>query len=493
VIRALRVHGSPGALAGIILLALATVILVSCGDDDGTATPSSSVAGITATPAQTATQVESTVPPERLVVTYFYYWYDIPDGPHSEPLTDHPAEPDASYLDVDWFKKQFRDMNEAGIDVALASYWGKFEPSSNVGLDAMVLAYDEMVDEGESPPKIGMFLDTGAIARLEPQYRDLTQPQNQEIFYSLIRGYYNDMPERVWARIDGRPVIWLWAAYFGIQFDSSLFEYVTSQFEADYGVRPYIVGEDIWRYAHPSGGGVDYDAGVMPLDDFYIWGAASNGFQEPTGGVAEVGPGYDERTLPGPDRIGRYQDREGGDFYAENFQLAIDSGSPIIAIETWNEFHEASDIADSVEYGRQYIEMTREFVDQFKGLTPTPTPPSSVPTTSSTPQPSIPASPPAAPTSTPPGASPPTPTGSFEPTATPEPNGALRGDQDCDQDVDTGDAIVLLRVLAGHPLAASLSCATDVDCDGVMTAADALGILVIVIEARRADEPGCAS
>jgi hypothetical protein len=35
-------------------------------------------------------------------------------------------------------------------------------------------------------------------------------------------------------------------------------------------------------------------------------------------------------------------------------------------IETWNEFHEGTDIAESKEYGRQYIELTRKYSDLFK-------------------------------------------------------------------------------------------------------------------------------
>jgi hypothetical protein len=42
----------------------------------------------------------------------------------------------------------------------------------------------------------------------------------------------------------------------------------------------------------------------------------------------------------------------------------------MVVIETWNEFHEGTDIADSREYGRQYLELTRKYVDQFKQETP---------------------------------------------------------------------------------------------------------------------------
>ncbi|MCB1129465.1 MAG: hypothetical protein KDM81_23385, partial [Verrucomicrobiae bacterium] len=40
-------------------------------------------------------------------------------------------------------------------------------------------------------------------------------------------------------------------------------------------------------------------------------------------------------------------------------------------METWNEYHEGTDIAASREYGRQYLDLNRQFVDLFrKGVVP---------------------------------------------------------------------------------------------------------------------------
>jgi hypothetical protein len=42
-----------------------------------------------------------------------------------------------------------------------------------------------------------------------------------------------------------------------------------------------------------------------------------------------------------------------------------------MTVETWNEYHEGTDIAASKEYGRKYIELNRKFVDLFKqGIVP---------------------------------------------------------------------------------------------------------------------------
>ena len=37
-----------------------------------------------------------------------------------------------------------------------------------------------------------------------------------------------------------------------------------------------------------------------------------------------------------------------------------------VMIETWNEFHEGTDIAHSREYGRHYLELNRQYADLFK-------------------------------------------------------------------------------------------------------------------------------
>ena len=303
-----------------------------------------------------------------LAFAYFYYWYDLPHGTHSGALTDRPIDPNASYNSVDWFKTQLTDMTEAGIDVALADYWGPAEPSSNIGAANMDEASRELTRAGQPSPKIAMFVDTGLIGRWPHGQRDLTKPANQQRFYDLVRKFYSEVGRDEWALVDGRPVLWMWASWFDITFDQSFFDNLSSRFEADFGVRPYIVAEASWRFATlDEGSGLRQDPNLpIHIDNFYVWGAALTGFQDVGAGVAEVGPGYDERKLDGPGRSGRYAPRNEGAFYEEQLAAAIASKRKFIAIETWNEFHEASDIADSVQYGRSYIDITRRYLDRFK-------------------------------------------------------------------------------------------------------------------------------
>jgi hypothetical protein len=306
---------------------------------------------------------DSGLPPRAF--TYFYYWYDLPDGPHSGALTDRPSERDASYQSVAWFQKQFGDMSDAGIDVALAVYWGPAEPSSDVGLANMAQAAAAMRAAGTKPPDIGMFFDTGLIGRWPKGQRDLTKPENEARFYDLVHTFFTTLPRDQWALVDGRPVLWMWASWFDISFDQSFFDYVSGRFRNDFGVRPYIVAESSWRFATRAGHPPDATQPIH-IDNFYTWGAALDGYRDTGTGVASVGPGYDERELDGPGRSGRFADRAGGRFYSRNFEQALASGRRLIVIETWNEFHEASDIADSAEYGRTYIDLTKRFLARFK-------------------------------------------------------------------------------------------------------------------------------
>lgn len=317
-------------------------------------------------PAAPARRNSANIPP--LVFTYFFYWYDLPRGVHSTELTDHPINPNASCRSVDWFKQQFSDMEDAGIDVALADYWGAQEPCSDIGITNMALALQQLRAAGKHPPRVGMVVDTGLIGNWPVPERDLTKAPNQQRVYDLVHTFYSLLPKEDWAFVENRPIVWFWAAYFDITFDRTFFTTLDKHFAADFSYHPYIVGESSFRFAitwTPSGRQMNKQT-AMPLDDYYEWGATLRGYSDDGGNIAEVGPGYDERRLTGPDRVGRYQSRENGQFYEHNLQAAINSGQPYLAIETWDEFHEATDVADTVEYGRQYIDITRRYVDQFR-------------------------------------------------------------------------------------------------------------------------------
>lgn len=127
---------------------------------------------------------------------------------------------------------------------------------------------------------------------------------------------------------------------------------------------------------------------------------------------------------------------------------------------------------------------------------PAPTPtatPTPAPTAQPTPQPTQ--APPQAPTNTPqPTHVPATPTPP-PPTPAPTPKAVtgirFSGDVNCDGWVTATDAIVLLQVVAGQRPAGRCLNLADIDCDGALTAKDALAILYYVTDDNSRLPAGC--
>jgi hypothetical protein len=299
----------------------------------------------------------------RIVMTHDFYWYDdrtgshLVDGDGTDALTTHPPTlQDFSYKSAAWHKRQLLDMIDAGIDIVLPVYWGA--PSEHApgaamhwsfaGLPPLVQAAEELRSEGKVPPAIGLFYDTSTLANNSWNVHvDLTTRYGKEWFYASIRDFFSVIPPSLWALIDGRPVVVLYSASFARAHDQTCIDYVKAEFPRQFGGRvPYVIRESSWH---------------VRADNVYSWGGA---VRPNFLGVAEIGPGYDHSAVPG--RSPLIVPREGGAFYERAWKQALRHRPHIVIVETWNEFHEGTSIAESREHGRQYIELTRKYVDLYK-------------------------------------------------------------------------------------------------------------------------------
>jgi hypothetical protein len=313
-----------------------------------------------------------------LATTYYFYWHDYTDPDrrarsqgrfHSPPDAEHYG-----FLLPATHQREFADMLAAGLDFVLPVYWG--EPGhpgrttsstsphywSTEGIGPMVDALDRNRALGYPPLQMGMFYDTTILANA-----DLTTPAGKEYFYINVRDFYSRIPPRYWAAIDNKPIVWLYDTIWISRFDQSSIDYLSERFAQDFGgLRLFVVRESQWQeskgFSAPT---------PVTSEGLYAWGAAPFGFNaaaELT--VAEVGPGFKntQYCTGGPERNCFDVDRDGGTRYERQLQQAVASGRHLLAAETWNEFSEGTDIQDTVETGRQYIDLTRRYVDEFKGL-----------------------------------------------------------------------------------------------------------------------------
>ncbi len=145
--------------------------------------------------------------------------------------------------------------------------------------------------------------------------------------------------------MDGKPIVLLYSAAFAKKHDQSLVDHLRKEFPKQFGGRvPWLVREVSWQ---------------LRADSVVAWGGAL-GAKNP-GGVASVGPGYDHSAVPG--RTPLIAERRNGAFYEEQWLKVLRRPANFVMVETWNEWHEGTDVAESREYGRQYIELTRKYAD----------------------------------------------------------------------------------------------------------------------------------
>lgn len=312
---------------------------------------------------------------DRLVVTPYFYWYDVFTGEHlldadgTDAMTDHPPTMTGfSLRSPSWHRTQLLDMTDAGIDVLLPVYWGEpsqrlpgqpvaHQPWSFAGIPPLVAARDALLQEGRNPPKIGLFYDTSTLLyNAAGRQVDLTTAAGREWFYETVRDFFSLVPPRHWAMIDGKPIVFLYSSAFAVAHDQACIDFLATSFAREFGGRtPFVVREISWQ---------------ARTEQVYAWGGAL-GLKNP--GVASLGPGYDHSAVMGRQPL--VVPRENGAFFERNWLSFLRRPSRMVMIETWNEYHEGTDIAASREYGRQYITLNRRYSDLFKaGYQPPPDP-----------------------------------------------------------------------------------------------------------------------
>ncbi|MBN1844960.1 MAG: DUF5010 domain-containing protein [Sedimentisphaerales bacterium] len=302
-----------------------------------------------------------------VVGTSYFYWYDnqtrahIIDHDGSDALTTHPADTQTiSYRNVSWHARQLQDMIDAGIDFMMPVYWGvpgDYASWSFAGIPPLVQAHDQLLRAGKHPPQIGLFYDTSILRYNHfrpdgsPYHVDLTTAFGRQWFYTAIRDFFSMVPPAKWARIDGRPIVFLYSASFAKAQDPNQMDTVYKHFRRDFAVTPFLVKHLDW---------------LGTTEATYQWGGAIELRLDEQ--VAALGPGYDHSAVPG--RSPLVVERKDGQTYSRHWQRLL-SAHPqrrpwMVHVETWNEWHEGTDIAHSREYGRAYIDLTRRYGDLWR-------------------------------------------------------------------------------------------------------------------------------
>ncbi|MCB9884281.1 MAG: hypothetical protein H6838_02250 [Planctomycetes bacterium] len=309
--------------------------------------------------------------PRATVATHYFYWYhwptehfDEPGAPGPEGHCRHLPEPQkVSYRSAEWHALNFAQMGEADIDVALPVYWGApgaYErPNlqfSRSGLPPMVEALDRLAAAGTKAPKLGLFYDTSTLANdvcgREPRggKADLTTDTGLDLFCTTVTDYFAAIPPRHWAKHRGGALVVLYVSGFAAGWNPQLGDHLRERFAARFE------GETVCLVADASWGEIGQDLTTS-------WGAALWGpklFDK----VAQIGPGYDDRAVPG--RRTPVREREDGAFYRWSWQQVLARRPELVLLETWNELHEGTELCPTREAGRQYLDLTAQWIGKLR-------------------------------------------------------------------------------------------------------------------------------
>jgi hypothetical protein len=274
------------------------------------------------------------------VLAKYYAWYDE-NSWGSGRLTDQPAQPYRS-ADRAAIERQVGQAMSAGIDGFELNWWGPRNPTDDNLRTLLAVAqargFKVTVDFDLSSPFV-------------------SGPDDTAQALSYLRQYF---ASPAWFQLNGRPVV----SFYGVaKYPVSTWAAIRSQVggnalwigEGDQfaylnvfdGIHPYSVA---WS-PDPSGQLASYADRARAYRD-RLW-------------VATVLPGYDD-TLLGRGAAGFAVNRRNGDYYRTLWQGAIATQPAFIAITSWNEWMEGTQIEPSRSYGDLYLQITREMAAQFR-------------------------------------------------------------------------------------------------------------------------------
>ncbi|KPK41663.1 MAG: hypothetical protein AMJ65_09020 [Phycisphaerae bacterium SG8_4] len=312
---------------------------------------------------------------DKVVLAYYYIWYDegkwiktAAEGGRREGLEGlHPLVGAYNSWDPTIIDKHLEQMNRALIDAVAVSWW--YDTKANGTNDILDTVFEKAAARGL---KVTIDYEHG---------RAELQTVNHDLFYFLNR--YKDHPAML--KVEGRPVVMIWTAW---AHTPAQWQGVFDKLEKA-GINAFPIMSGSYQngrgrsYLGPFRSLADFMKTMRGhIDEYNRTKGLENG--KPAQHHATISPGYDETRNPGRKTSGggykgagwkdrtkfgvNYPDNPDGAYYRGTFEAAMSSNPDWLHISTFNELYEFSHIEATFEHGYKYIDLTAEFVREFKGL-----------------------------------------------------------------------------------------------------------------------------
>jgi glycosyl hydrolase family 99 len=280
----------------------------------------------------------------RPILAYYYAWWDPSN--FSQTL----YQPNQAYNsdDLGIIQQHVQEAQAAGIDGFVMSWYGNGDRTDvNLGhlLDTAQKTGFRATIHFETPHFWGV---DDVIAQLRAFY-------DKRINHPAI------------VRYQGRPVIFFWQAS---KFDNGTWSYIRSQVDPDHngvwiadGDQFGILSGDAWDGISPyaiawSGN----PAGQLPS-----WASKARAVAPDKLYIPPVSPGCNDSAARAATCV---RDRGDGAYYQASWDGAMASNPQwAIIVSTFNEWMESTQIEPSVQYGDEYLQITRQNADAYRAAT----------------------------------------------------------------------------------------------------------------------------
>ncbi|RLE93783.1 MAG: hypothetical protein DRN04_05965 [Thermoprotei archaeon] len=185
----------------------------------------------------------------------------------------------------------------------------------------------------------------------------------ERIYSDLKRLLEEYASKESWIKVDGKPLL---VIYIADQYSVKEWKYIREKLEKNHEF--FLLGDTFdLNYLEVFDGlhiytPVRYSKRGIPLEDIYL--EVSKEIKEKNKlFAATVCPGYDDRRIRQP---GIFIPREGGRYYIDCRKTSFKAGADWILITSWNEWLEGTEIESSLEYGYNYLYITKIYSRKFK-------------------------------------------------------------------------------------------------------------------------------
>ena len=314
------------------------------------------------------------------VYAFYYPWYNSPNGPSAKwdhwlevtensifDSTNYPLHGAYDSNDENIIRSHMAIIKQAGIDGIIVSWWGAD------GYEAQPL--DEVFRiASEFDLEVSLYYES---------VRDMSQEWMIDEFLYIYETYTT---HPAFMKDDGVPVVFVYAinAY---QRTPEFWQGVRDAVESDYGEHIMIgdtsnvgyldVFDGFHLYIWLDEGYPElfetcinnFEVGTSLLEDEVIFQRARDNedlelIVKPF--MTTVVPSFDARSWG---RMDPLVERLGGETYEGYWDVSRDLEPHSILVTSWNEWHEGTEMEPSREYGFSYIQMTKDFIEEYKGVT----------------------------------------------------------------------------------------------------------------------------